>query len=70
MPGAQEGDAEGETINRSRGISTSHGMFSRLNLTVECPTEFEQTVFVSRGSEQPVPVYLVEMVTTPEEYPL
>lgn len=36
--------------NRSRGASTSHGMFSRLNLTVECPTEFGQTVHVSGSS--------------------
>lgn len=50
MAGAQEGDAEDETINRSRGASTSHGMFSRLNLTVECPTEFGQTVHVSGSS--------------------
>ena len=32
------------------GSSTSHGMFSRLNLTVECPTEFGQTVHVSGSS--------------------
>lgn len=50
MAGAREGDAEDETINRSRGASTSHGMFSRLNLTVECPTEFGQTVHVSGSS--------------------
>lgn len=35
---------------RPRGSSTSHGMFSRLNLTVECPTEFGQTVHVSGSS--------------------
>ena len=35
---------------RTRGSSTSHGMFSRLNLTVECPTEFGQTVHVSGSS--------------------
>lgn len=39
-----------EDTNRSRGASTSHGMFSRLNLTVECPTEFGQTVHVSGSS--------------------
>lgn len=41
---------EGEAANRSRGASTSHGMFSRLHLTVECPTEFGQTVHVSGSS--------------------
>lgn len=35
---------------RTRGSSTSHGMFSRLNLTVECRTEFGQTVHVSGSS--------------------
>lgn len=29
---------------------TSPGMFSRLHLTVECPTEFGQTVHVSGSS--------------------
>lgn len=42
--------AESADTNRSRGASTSHGMFSRLNLTVECPTEFGQTVHVSGSS--------------------
>lgn len=42
--------APAETSSRSRGASTSHGMFSRLNLTVECPTEFGQTVHVSGSS--------------------
>ncbi|CAM9434619.1 unnamed protein product [Laminaria digitata] len=58
---------------RARGSSTSHGMFSRLNLTVECPTEFGQTVHVSGSSflaGVSNPSLLVEMVTTPEEYPL
>ncbi|CBJ31301.1 Trehalose 6-phosphate synthase, family GT20 / Trehalose 6-phosphate phosphatase [Ectocarpus siliculosus] len=48
-------------------------MFSRLNLTVECPTEFGQTVHVSGSSflaGVSNPSLLVEMVTTPEEYPL
>eukprot|EP00904_Undaria_pinnatifida_P011972 jgi/Undpi1/7905/HiC_scaffold_24.g10377.m1 len=57
----------------TRGSSTSHGMFSRLNLTVECPTEFGQTVHVSGSSflaGVSNPSLLVEMVTTPEEYPL
>lgn len=35
---------------RARGSSTSHGMFSRLHLTVECPTDFGQTVHVSGSS--------------------
>lgn len=35
---------------RCRGASTSHGMFSRLHLTVECPTEFGQTVHVTGSS--------------------
>ncbi|CAM9322431.1 unnamed protein product [Pylaiella littoralis] len=62
-----------EAINRIRGASTSHGMFSRLNLTVECPTEFGQTVHVSGSSflaGVSNPSLLVEMVTTPEEYPI
>eukprot|EP00752_Nemacystus_decipiens_P011628 g10323.t1 len=65
--------AAADTDNRSRGASTSHGMFSRLNLTVECPTEFGQTVHVSGCSflaSVSNPALLVEMVTTPEEYPL
>lgn len=48
MAGVTAGNEGGGT--RSRGSSTSHGMFSRLHLTVECPTEFGQTVHVSGSS--------------------
>lgn len=54
----------------SRGASTSHGMFSRLHLTVECPTEFGQTVHVSgssflAGVSNPSLVSIVAVFTGP-----
>ncbi|CAM9720797.1 unnamed protein product [Discosporangium mesarthrocarpum] len=57
---------------KSASPQASHGMFSRLHLTVTCHTDFGQTVRVS-GSSLLAGVYdptvALEMVTTPEEYP-
>ena len=47
-PSEMASTEEVETPNRR--ASTSHGMFSRLHLTVECPTKFGQTVHVTGSS--------------------
>ncbi|KAG5184819.1 trehalose 6-phosphate phosphatase [Tribonema minus] len=60
-------------VPRPQGGAQSHGLFSRLHLRVTCATEFGQTVHVSGSSfmvGKQDPSAALEMVTTPEEYPV